>query len=88
MIRLGFLCIDARRARLQNPFYIQENQLGELVDLGMFGSYHVVISNTKIYSKESLLDLKRGNLRFGVSRGKMVFFKDKGNTIITLNIYT
>ena len=60
--------------------------LGELVDLGKFGSNHVGILNTMIYLKESLPDLKRENHRFGGFRGKMVFFQDKGSILITLNI--
>ena len=40
----------------------------------------------KIISDESLLDIRRGNLMFGGSGGKMVFFQFKGSTVITLNI--
>ena len=40
----------------------------------------------KIYPDDSLPDLKRGNLKFGESRGKMVFFQAKGSIAITLNI--
>ena len=40
----------------------------------------------KIYPDESLPDLKRGNLMFGGSSGKMVFFKAKGSIILILNI--
>ena len=40
----------------------------------------------KIYSDESLLDLKRGNLKYGGIRGKMVFFQAKGSIVITLNM--
>ena len=39
----------------------------------------------KIYSKESLPELKRENLRFEGSRGKMVFLLAKGSIVITLN---
>jgi len=47
---------------------------------------HVGISNMKIYSNEYLPDIKRGNFKFGGSRGKMVFFQDKGSIIITINM--
>ena len=57
-----------------------------LVDLGKVGSIHVGLPNMKIYLDESLPNLKRGNLKFGGSRGKMVFFQDKGSTVIILNI--
>ena len=40
----------------------------------------------KIYSDESLPDLKMRNLKFGGSRGKILFFKAKGSILITLNI--
>ena len=40
----------------------------------------------KIYSKKSLLDIKRGNLRFGGSRGKMVFLQAKVSIVVTINI--
>ena len=40
----------------------------------------------KIYSDESLPDLKRGNHKFEGSRGKMVFFLDKGSIVITIII--
>ena len=33
----------------------------------------------KIYSDESLPELKRGNLKFEGSRGEMVFFQAKGS---------
>ena len=49
-------------------------------------SNHVGLSNIKIYLKGSLSDLKRENLRFGGSRGKMVFFHAKGSIVIILNI--
>ena len=81
-----FTVIDARRTRPLNPCNSQANQLGLLVDLVKVGSNHVGLSNTKIYSKESLPDLKRGNLRFRGSRRKIVFFQAKGNIVITLNI--
>ena len=58
--------IDVRRTRPLNPCYSKANQLGERVEVDMVGSNHVGISNTKIYSKESLADLKIGNIRFGV----------------------
>ena len=38
----------------------------------------------KIYAYESLPDIKRGNLMFGGSRDKMVFFQAKGSIVITL----
>ena len=38
----------------------------------------------KIYPDESLPELKRGNLKFGGSMGKMVFFQAKGSTVIKL----
>uniref|UniRef100_UPI0033948A0C hypothetical protein n=1 Tax=Acinetobacter baumannii TaxID=470 RepID=UPI0033948A0C len=60
--------------------------LRELVELLKVGSHHVGLSNIKIYSKESLPDLKRGKLRFVGSRGEMVFFQAKGSIIINLNI--
>ena len=40
----------------------------------------------KIYLDESLPDLKRGNLMFGGSRGKMEFFPGKACITIILNI--
>ena len=40
----------------------------------------------KIYSDESLLEIKSENLKFGGSRGKMIFFQAKGSIVITLNI--
>ena len=40
----------------------------------------------KIYSDESLPDLKRGNLKFEGSRGKMVFLQAMVSIVITLNI--
>ena len=40
----------------------------------------------KIYSNESLVNLKRGNLKFGGSGSEMVFFQDKGSIVITLNM--
>ena len=58
----------------------------ELFELEKFGSNHVRLSNMKIYSKESLPDLKTGNIRFEGSRGKMFFFLAKDSTVITLNM--
>ena len=75
MIRPGFTQIDACRTRPRNPYNSQANKLGELVDLGKVRSSHEGLSNTKIYSNESLSDLKRENLRFGGSKGQMVFFR-------------
>ena len=40
----------------------------------------------KIYFKESLPDLKRGNLKFEWSRGKIIFFQAKGSIVIILNM--
>ena len=40
----------------------------------------------KIYSDESLPSFNRGHLKFGGSRGKMVFFQAKGSIVITLNM--
>ena len=40
----------------------------------------------KIYPNESLSDLKRGNLMFGGSRGKIFFFQAKVSIVITLNM--
>ena len=40
----------------------------------------------KIYPAEFLQDLKRGNLKFGGSRGKLIFFLAKVSTVITLNM--
>ena len=39
-----------------------------------------------IYPDDSLPNLKRGNLKFGGSRGIMVFFEAKGGIVITPNI--
>ena len=85
-IRPGFTGIDAHRTRPRNPYNSKANKLGEFVELEKVVSNHIGLSNMKIYSKESLPDLKRGNHRFGGSRGKMVFFQDKGSIVITLNI--
>ena len=52
--------------------------LGSFFKLGKVGSNHVGLSNTKIYLKESLPDLKRKNLRLGGFRGKIVFFQGMG----------
>ena len=57
-----------------------------LVDLGKVGSIHVGLPNMKIYLDESLPNLKRGNLKFGGSRGKMVLYKDNDSILITLNM--
>ena len=40
----------------------------------------------KIYPDEYLLDLKRENLKFRGSMGKMVFFQANGSIVITLII--
>ena len=58
----------------------------KLVEIGKVESSHVGLPNMKIYWNESLPDLKRGNLKFGRSRGKMVFLHDKGSITITLNM--
>ena len=39
-----------------------------------------------IYLDEYLLDIKRGNLMFGGSIGKMVFFLARGSIVIILNM--
>ena len=58
----------------------------ELANLEKVGSNHVGLSNTKIYSNESLPDIKRGNLRFGGSRGNNVFLQAKITIVLILNI--
>ena len=62
-----------RRTRPLKLCNSQENELGELVELGKVGCIHVEHPNMKIYPDESLPDLTRENLKFGWSRGKMVF---------------
>ena len=69
-IRLG----SHRLMRVLNPCDSQSNKLGESVEQGKVGSSHVGLPNMKIYLDQSLLDLKRGNLKFGGSRGKIIFY--------------
>ena len=85
-IRPGFTRIDVCRTRPRNPFYNKDKKLGKLVEIRKVGSNHEGLSSTKIYSKESFTDLKRRNLRFEGSRGKIVLFMYNGCIIINLNM--
>ena len=81
-----FTRINARRNKPLNPCDSQDNKLRELVKQGKVRSNHEGLPNMRIDSDKSLPDLKRGNMKFGGSRGKMVFFQDKGSIVITLNM--
>ena len=48
-----FTQIDAHGAKTLNPCTREDNQRGELVELGKVGSHHVRILNIKIHPDES-----------------------------------
>ena len=78
--------VDARRIIPLNPWR-QRSQLTLGVSLSRKdGSIHVGLPNMKIYADECLLDIRRGNIRFGGSRDKMVILQGKGSILITINM--